>query len=343
MRDARSLDQKTLEEMRRLAVSRVLAGEKQTEVARSLQVDRTTVVRWMASYRRSGADGLAMRKRTGRPPALSVKQHERLRKIIVGKNPRQLGFGAALWTVPLVRQVIEKTFGVVLHETNVVRLLHRLGLTPQKPTRRAFQRDDEECLRWGTVEFPRIVRRAKRKQATLLFLDESAVHENGPIGTTWGRRGERPIVRVTGARRRINVISAVSPRGRLWFRCFPGTLTAPVFISFLEALIRDVRGFIVLVLDRHPAHVAAATRRWLLAHRDRIEVHTLPAYAPDMNPDEHVWSYLKGLFRHEPLNGDEKLVDAVESAMEDIAADRKIVRSFFNHPQVTYVREALNW
>ena len=146
MRDARTLDQKTLEEMRRLAVSRVLAGEKQTEVARSLQVDRTTVVRWMASYRRGGADALAMRKRTGRPPALSLQQQKRLYKIIVGKNPRQLGFGAALWTLPLVRQVIERTFGVALHETNVVRLLRRMGLTPQRPTRRAFQRDERECL-----------------------------------------------------------------------------------------------------------------------------------------------------------------------------------------------------
>jgi hypothetical protein len=97
------------------------------------------------------------------------------------------------------------------------------------------------------LEFPAIVREARRKQATLLFLDESAMHEDGAVATTWGPKGERPQVRVSGSRRRTNIISAVSPRGRLWFRCFRGTLTAARFIEFLRALQHDVRGEIVLV------------------------------------------------------------------------------------------------
>jgi transposase len=342
-RDARSLDHQTLEEMRRLAVSRVLAGEQQAAVARSLQVSRTTVVRWMMSYRAEGEDGLAAKKATGRPPELSPRQQDQLRKMILGKTPAQLGFGMALWTIPLVRLAIEKRFGVALHETTVSRMLGRLGLTPQKPTRRAFQRDDEECRRWATVEFPVLVRAAARKQATLLFLDESGVHEDGPIGTTWGQRGVRPVVRVSGSRRRLNVISAISPRGRLWFRCFKGTLTASRFIEFLEALLHDVRGFIVLVVDRHPAHVAAATRRWLLEHGNRIAVHHLPAYAPDLNPDEHVWGYLKGMFRRNPLQEAQHFDIAVVGAMEKIQEDRALVRKFFEHPEVAYVRDALNW
>lgn len=342
-RDARSLDHKTLEEMRRLAVSRVLAGESQIEVAWSLQVNRTTVVRWMMAYRRGGEAALAARKATGRPPTLSRRQERQVRDMIVGKNPRQLGFGMALWTIPLVRLAIERRFGLVLHETTVSRLLRRLGLTPQRPTRRAFQRDERECRRWATEEFPRIVRLVRRKQGTLLFLDESAVHEDGPVGTTWGLRGQRPVVRVSGTHRRINVISAVSPRGRLWFRCYPGTLTAAKLIEFLEALLHDLRGFLVLVVDRHPAHQAAATRRWLMAHRSRMAIHYLPPYAPDMNPDEQVWGYLKGLFRREPLERFEDLESAVESAMGQVQNDPALVRRFFEHPEVAYVKEALHW
>lgn len=342
-RDARSLDHATLEEMRRLAVSRVLAGETQRAVAASLQVKHTSVWKWMNAYRTKGAAGLAGTKSTGRPPTLNAKQRERLRNMVVGKNPMQLGFSFALWTLPAVRELIVRKFGVVLHETTVARMLHAMGLTPQKPTRRAFQRDDEACVRWTTSDFPRVVRFAKRKQATLLFLDETGVHEDGPIGTTWGVRGERPVVRVSGSRRRTNVISAVSPRGRLWFRCFRGTLGAARFIDFLKALLHDVRGYIVLVLDRHPAHIAAATRRWLHEHRNRIHVELLPSYAPDLNPDEHVWSRLKGMFRQEPLRNREDLEPAVESAMEQLADDSAGLRKMFEHPDIVYVKKALKW
>lgn len=342
-RDARSLDHVTLEEMRRLAVKRVLQGETQVAVARSLEVYATTVWKWCAAYRTGGDSGIASTKSTGRPPKLSEEQQAQLRDVILGRNPRQLSFGTNLWTLPIIRQYVEREFGVVLHDTNIARMLHRMGLTPQKPARRAFQRDDDECARWAREDFARIVRLVKRKQATLLFADETGVHEDGPIGTTWGNRGERPVVRVTGTRRRVNVISAISPRGRLWFRCFGGTLTAARFIEFLRGLLKDVRGYIVLVLDKHPAHVAAKTRRFLLEHKDRIEVHHLPSYAPDMNPDEHVWSHLKRMFRQDPVDPDEDFADAVTLSMEEIKKRRSLVRAFFDHPEVSYVREALKW
>jgi len=342
-RDARSLDHATLEEMRRLAVSRVLAGETQRAVAASLQVHHGAVWKWVKTYRTAGADGLASTKSSGRPSTLTEKQRARLRAIVIGKSPLQLGFAFALWTVPAVRAVIEKKFGVVLHDTSVSRLLRGMGLSPQKPVRRAFQRDDEQCMRWTTEDFPRVVKFVKRKQATLLFLDETGVHEDAPVGTTWAERGKRPVVRVSGARRRANVISAVSPRGRLWFRCFRGTLTAQGFITFLEAMLHDIRGYVVLVLDRHPAHVAAATRRWLHAHRDRMRVELLPPYAPDLNPDEHVWSQLKGMFRRQPLGRFEEFAPAVEQAMRQIADDPSAVKKLFHHPAVAYVQQALNW
>src|SRR2546422_5945377 len=197
-RDARSLDHGTLEEMRRLAVKRVLEGESQVAVAASLEVDKHTVSKWMRRFRAGGESALSSRKATGRPTTLTDKQRQRLRRIIVGKNPRQLNFGPALWTLNLVGALIEQLFGVVHHASTISRLLHALGLTPQKPIRRAFQRDEGECRRWMTVVFPDIVREAKRMQATLLFEDETGVHENAPVGRTWGEQGDTPVVAVTG-------------------------------------------------------------------------------------------------------------------------------------------------
>jgi transposase len=342
-RDARSLDHATLEEMRRLAVKRVLEGERHAAVAATLQVNAGTVAKWMMTYRRAGEAGLAARKAPGPESKLSQRQQGLLRRIIIEKDPRQLQFPYALWTLPIVAELITRLFGVVLHETTVSRMLRRMGLTPQRPTRRAFQRDEEECRRWAKEQFPAIVRQMKRRQSVLLFGDETGVHEDGPIDRTWGLRGQRPVVSVTGQRRRVNVISAISPRGRLWFRCFKGNLNAQRFITFLKDLLRDVRGMVDLILDRHPAHVAAATRRFIEEHRSRLRVHFLPGYAPNMNPDEHVWAHLKSMFRKEPIISGERIDDAVEASMEQIQSDRSLVRRFFNHPEVAYVREALHW
>lgn len=326
-----------------MAVRAVLDGETQRSVANRLQIYPQTVCRWMTAYRRRGDAGIASTKAPGRTPKLTERQIKVIRRIIVGKNPRQLNFGPALWTLDLVGQVIEAKFRIVLHKTTIARYLYRLGVTPQKPVRRAFQRDDAECRKWMAVDFPKIVREAKRKQATLLFADETGVHEDHAVGTTWGERGKTPVVRVSGTRRRVNVISAISPRGRLWFRCYRGTLTAPRYTEFLGALLEDVRGEIVLVHDRHPAHLAAATRRFVAEHRNRLSVHTLPAYAPDLNPDEHVWGYLKQSFRSSPMTPDENMDNRVTESMHAIAADRALVRTFFENPEVRYVKEAINW
>jgi transposase len=329
--------------MRRLAVKRIVEEcGTQSVVARDLGVHRCTVAKWVAKYRVSGDDGLAARKSPGPAPKLTARQRARLARVIVQKNPLQLQFSFALWTLPLVGMLIERLFRVVLHKSTIARMLRNLNITPQVPTRRAFKRDDEECLHWAKTEFPSIVRASRARQSTILFSDECGVHEDGPIGRTWGLRGQRPVVSHSGGRRRVNVISALSPRGRLWFRCYAGYLNTTRYIDFLQALLRDIRGPIDLVVDKHPTHVAAACRRFVQAH-PRLRMHYLPGYAPNLNPDEHVWSHLKGIFRKAPVQPGEDLAALVEDRMARIQRDPEVVSGFFGHPEVKYVREALSW
>ncbi|MBI4564319.1 MAG: transposase [Planctomycetes bacterium] len=139
-RDARSLDHKTLEELRRLGVARVLAGEPVLQVARRLQVSFVAVYQWMKLYRGGGSEALASQKASGRPPILTAKQLARLKRTIIGKNPQPLNFGPALWTLPLVRHLIRKLFGISFHKTSISRILEQIGLTPQKPVRCAYRR-----------------------------------------------------------------------------------------------------------------------------------------------------------------------------------------------------------
>lgn len=342
-RDARSLDHATLEEMRRLAIRRIEEdGESQTAVAKSLEVDPRTVRKWMFAFRSEGAKALASRKAPGRDPKLDDRQVARLRRAILGKNPRQLNFGSAFWTLPIVGSLIKNLFGVSLHRSTVGRVLDRMGLTPQVPVARAFQRDDAEIQRWVSDVFPGIVREVRRKQAVLVFLDETGVAENQPLPTTWGASGETPVVRVSGSRRKVNVISAVSPRGRIWFRCYRGNLNAGRFVEFLEDLRRAFSKPVVVVTDKHPAHVAALTRKYLKRVK-RLVVHFLPSYAPELNPDEHVWAYLKWMLRSDPLRKDEDIEAVVEQSMRAIQAVPRLVRRFFEHPEVRYVKDALRW
>lgn len=270
--------------MRRLAVRRGKAGEGRKGVAESLELHPRTVPKWYPAERKAGSEALASTKSSGRPPGRTEGRRAARLCLIVGKTPLQLSFSTALWSVPVVLDGVQKQSGKVLHSTTALRTLHRMGPTPQRPTKRAFQRDEAACRTWATETLLSIVKDARKRQATLLFADEAGVHEDARVGRTWGVKGEGPIV-CLGGRRRRNVTSAASPRGRLWFRCFSGALSAPIFIEFLLAFLHDDRGRIVLVLDRRPAHVAGATRRWLAMHEDRIVVHLLPAHAPEMKPD----------------------------------------------------------
>lgn len=91
------------------------------------------------------------------------------------------------------------------------------------------------------------------------------------------------------------------------------------------------------------AHVLAAVVVTKLEAGRHLCTDGTEALAPDMNPDEHVWGYRKNMFRRTPLEERETLVDAVDNSMRTIAEDKKIVRGFFGHPEVSYVMKALRW
>jgi len=332
---------KVPEGVRKRAVGLVRGGRTQASAAESLGVEATTVWKWMRLFRTGGEEALAARVGQGRPPKLSGEQRAELRQTIIEKTPKAVGLGAELWTLPLLAQHIRAAFGVAIDPSNISRLLAKMGITPQRPCRRAVGRDEAECDRWMKEEFPRIAREAEQAGATLLFEDETGVHENTPLATTWGLKGQRPVVPVPGTRRRVNVISALSPGGLLWFRCYQGYLNAVTFVAFLVALLRDVRGQIVLILDRHPAHVAKLTTQYIEKRKNRLTVHFLPSYAPDLNPDEHVWGQLKGRFRRHPLAAQDDMAGTVHQAMQGIKKDRRFVRNLLHHPESKYILKAL--
>src|SRR5216683_3074880 len=293
--DGRTLDHKALEHIRMLAVRRVVeGGEAPSEVMRALGLCRTAIYPWLRKFEAEGWAGLTERMAQGPEPKLSEKQRQQVRRWILGKDPRQYGFDFALWTRRIVQALLQEKLGIELGLTAVGRLLASLDITPQKPLRRAYERDPQAVEQWRKETYPKLRRRAKRVGARIFFLDEAGFQSDPPLGRTYGLKGKTPVVTTSGQRQSINVISAVNARGEFWAVTYTGKLDAEAFVAFLKNFMSGRTGKVFLVVDGHPAHKANVVKGLVKSMDGRLELHFLPPYAPDLNPDEFVWSYMKG-------------------------------------------------
>ena len=173
------------------------------------------------------------------------------------------------------------------------RLLTTLEITPQNPLRRAYERDPAAAEKWVRETYARLKRRAKRLGATIFFLDEAGFQSNPPLGLTYGLKRDTPVVVTSGQRQSINVISAVTARGDFWAATYIGKLIAGAFVAFLQDFMKDCTGRVFLVVDGHPAHKANAVKRYIQSLEEGLELHFLPPYGPDLNPDEFVRCQVK--------------------------------------------------
>jgi transposase len=149
-----------LQRKREHAVVLLEQGLTQAEVARAVDVDPRSVRRWKHDLRLGGRAALEAVPASGRPPKLSSAQRQRLEKHLL-KGARAAGFPTDLWTCPRVAEHMERAFGVRYHVDHVCRLLHAMNWSPQKPTRKAVERDEEGIGRWVKQVWPAI----KKKQA----------------------------------------------------------------------------------------------------------------------------------------------------------------------------------
>jgi transposase len=335
-RDGRTLDHGTLETIRTMAVERVREGERPSDVIASYGFHRCTIYRWLTATRGRGPGlhALAARPATGRPRTLTARQERQVFHWINGKNPRQHGFDFGLWTRQIVRELIAQRCGVRLSLGSIGTLLARQGLTPQKP----LQRDPDAIDRWQRETYPAIARHATRTKAEISFWDESGFRADAVHGKTWGAKAHTPVVQVPGQRQGISAASAISSKGAFWFATYAGALTGPLFVDLLRRMMRGRRKPLHLILDGLPAHKALAVKEYVAGLDGKLTLHDLPGYAPDLNPDELVWSHAKrtGNARR-PLQKGERLADRITAQLAEMARRPALVRSFFKHPSVAYI------
>jgi len=339
--DGRTLNHKALEHIRRLAVKRVLEdGEAPSDVMKSLGLCRTSIYPWLRRYEVEGMEGLVEKIAQGPAPKLTERQRQQVKRWILGRDPRQYGFDFGLWTRRIVQALIQEKLDLEMGLTAVGRLLASLEITPQKPLRRAYERDPAAVALWVKETYPRLRRRAKRLGAKIFFLDEAGFQSDPPLGRTYGLKGKTPVVTTSGQRQSLNVISAVNARGEFWAATYSGKLNAEAFVAFLHNFMRRRTGKSFLVVDGHPAHKAKVVAAYVKSLAGSLELHFLPPYAPDLNPDEFVWSHMKtnGVSK-KPLKQNESLQKRIEEDLNALKGNRKLVRSFFCAESVVYAKD----
>lgn len=309
-----------LERRRKQAVQAVAEGEPRNSVAHVLGVTTKTISRWVRAARQPG--GLDAKPQLGPAPGLTPDDLRRLERLLL-KGAKAHGWHNSLWTAARVARLIEQQFHRDYHPEHVRKILkRRLGWTSQKPRRRARERNDKEVARWVGDEFPRIVRAAWQRSASLVFLDESGFFLTPTVRRTFAPRGRTPVLAAWDRRDRYSAISCitlspVTARPGLYFDLLDHNVHGEDVVAFLADLHR-LRGPLTVIWDRNQIHSKSKVVKAWLARHPGVVAEDFPGYVPDLNPDEGVWGWTKyGRLANLAADDKEELWDRV---MEELIA-----------------------
>jgi transposase len=153
---------------------------------------------------------------------------------------------------------------------------------------------DETCIRkWVRTVWPEIFERARETRATLLFVDESGIQTSPNVWRSWAREGSRPVLRTKSHREKVVVISGVSLDGELSFDLFDHDMTGTEVILFLERLLEEIPGRVLVLWDNGGIHRCVEVNTFVWLNRRRLELRRFPPYAPELNADEGIRHLIK--------------------------------------------------
>ena len=310
----------------------------QESAAKIFGLSESGVHKIWKKYREGGIRKIEKRKRGIKGgKKLKGKEAAEIRRMIKDKLPDQLKLPFGLWTREAVQQLIKDRYEVVLSRWQVGRYLKSWGYTPQKPITKAFEQKPEKVKAWLKKEYPAIKRKAKKEKAVIYFGDETGMRSDHQAGKSYAPKGKTPVIKKTGQRFSLNMISAISNKGHLQFMILEGRFNGEVFGTYLKQLIKYSRQKIFFVTDGHPAHKTIKIKEWLEENKDRIEVFFLPPYSPELNPQEYVNQDVKTnvIGKKRPINK-AQMKNNVDEFMTKRKNNKKQVRKYFNEKHVKY-------
>lgn len=310
----------------------------QRQAAEIFGITERAVNKIWARYGAGGKRALRSRKRGVRGGMkLKKDQAHKVRELIREKLPDQLKLPFGLWTREAVQQLISQRFGVELSRWQVGRYLKKWGYTPQKPIRKAFEQKPENVRKWLEEEYPAIEKRARAEKATIYFGDETGCRSDHQAGKSYAPKGKTPIIKATGKRYTVNMISAISNRGHLQFMLLEKGFNSEVFKIFLQQMIRYGKKKIFFITDNHLAHKIIKLNQWLEENNEKIEVLFIPPYSPELNPQEYVNQDLKtNIIGKKRAINKEQLKENINDFMNKRKKDKPQVKKYFHHRHARY-------
>ena len=282
------------EERRKRAWALKHEGWAQKDIAAALGASEGAVSQWMKRAREGGGtEALSRRPPPGARPRLRADQRVQIPGLLIS-GAEAHSFRGDVWTAKRVTEVIWRHFGVRYHPDHVSRLLRYLGWSRQQPVERAAQRDEEAIQQWQEKRWPALKKKAANDGYTIVWGDESAFSLLPHAVRTWAPRGKTPCLRVKLSKDHLSAISGVTRDGRLFLQVREQSYDSYAVVGFLRVLLRKLRGKILLIWDGSPIHRGQPVKDFLRrGAARRLHLEQLPGYAPDLNPDEGVWNYLK--------------------------------------------------
>lgn len=310
----------------------------QKQASEIFGITERSVNKIWSRYRAGGKRALSSKKR-GIRGGMKLKKDQayKVRELIKEKLPEQLKLPFGLWTREAVQQLISQRFGVELSRWQVGRYLKKWGYTPQKPIKKAFEQKPEQVKKWLEEQYPAIQKRAKSEKATIYFGDETGCRSDHQSGKSYAPKGKTPIIKATGKRYTVHMISAISNKGHLQFMLMEKGFNSEVFKTFLQQMIKYSRTKVFFITDNHPAHKTIKLNQWLEENKERLEVFFIPPYSPELNPQEYVNQDLKtNIIGKKRAINKEQLKENINGFMNKRKADKPQVKKYFHHRHARY-------
>ncbi len=314
-------------------------------VARIYKLPQRTIFDWLSRYRSGGWGALTDGAKSGRKRKLSADDIKWLYEAITMGNPLNHQFEFCLWTLKIIRQMLLSKRGITLSKSSTSRLLAHLGLSPQRPIYKSYKQDPKKIEHYIDTTFPELASQAKKTGAQIYFVDEASVRSDSHRGFTWGKIGETPVVKDSGGRFGLSVISGITPRGDMKFSFIEGKMNSKRFIMFLKQLQGDAGKPIIVVVDNARYHHSKETQAFIASQKDSdkgaITMAFLPAYSPELNPDEQLWNHAKSRLSKLPVASKEAMEKSFRSILQSIQKTKSLIRSFFKMKDTLYIGKSL--
>lgn len=337
--DCRKISSDAAFEKKRIAINLRKEGKTYREIAKIVGLSIASIGNAIKAYHKKGGEKNLKRKKRGRKQGtcktLTRKQEKYIIALLTDKTPDQLKFKCCLWTRKSVMELIKREFGIDIPLRTMGEYLKRWGFTVQRPAKQAMNQKPEQVGNWLSKQYPEIKNNAKIEKAKIFWADETAVQNVANYSRGYSPKGKTPILKIQTVKMHINMISAINNQGKLHFLLYSEAINSEKLIGFMEALIKQEKHKIYLILDNLRVHHSKKVTEWINENKEKIALFYLPPYSPEYNPDEYLNNDLKQSIGSQVMvKNKTELESNTLNFMNKLKKEPEHVKKYFDHKKI---------